>query len=457
MAKGLRLQAPAILRFFTKLSRRVIEAFKSRRYTSRDDCGNSGGPRLAILYTTCNSREGPAGVIFDMNLLPILTFVFSFIAVEAPAAECPGWAGVQAPVRYSSSADKLVLVRDLDGDGFPEIIASGNHVDELGAFSLLSNRRDGTFGAERLVAGGSGEELQDVGDLNHDGVPDLLASNYWSNGIVVYLGKGALQFDRGAAYGTATHGGPSLIADYDGDGTPDVISLSFGSGNPVRMHLFRGLGDGTLGSKTTFETGLANGDGPSARTINGVLEILVSERSGHLGLLRYANGAVSVSRIAAGPGFDLSCTFADLNGDGIADIVDTEDSGPGAENEARESIFVTLGNADGTFRERRQLAHPRKANFPTEVRVCDLDGDGRADLVVSDFQTESLYFYRGDGAGDFEEGVAIDAGGPVNAFDVADVNGDGYPDLVTANNDHTVSVILNRGPCRPPRRRAAEH
>jgi len=64
-------------------------------------------------------------------------FVFLFIAAGA-SAECR-WSGVQAPVRYASSADKAVLVRDLDGDGAPEIIASGNQLDELGAFSLLVN------------------------------------------------------------------------------------------------------------------------------------------------------------------------------------------------------------------------------------------------------------------------------------------------------------------------------
>jgi len=389
----------------------------------------------------------------DMNTLSILAFVLSLSAAEALAADCNGWAGAQAPVRYASSADKAVLVRDLDGDGAPEIVASGNHVDELGAFSILANRRDGTFASEKLVTSGFGVMLHDVGDLNHDGVPDLLVSDYFANGIVVYLGDGALQFDGGTRYDTATHGGPSLIADYDHDGTADVISLSFGSGNPVRMHLFHGLGNGALGPKTTFDTGLANGEWPSMRLINGALEILAGERSGHLGLLHFANGSLSVSRVVAGPQFDLSSTFGDVNGDGIADIIDTDLD----ESSVNEPIYVTLANADGSFRERRQLARPRKTTIPAQVRMSDLDGDGHADLVVSDFQTNHLYFYRGNGAGDFEEGVAVDAGGPVNAFDIGDVNGDGYPDLVTANDDHTVSVIINRGPCAPTKHRAARH
>jgi hypothetical protein len=387
-----------------------------------------------------------------MNRWIHLGIVVSFLVLDA-RADCSGWAGAQPPVRYSSTANRAILVRDLDGDGAPEIIVSGNQVDELSAFSLLPNRGDGTFASERFVTSGFGEKLQDIGDLNGDHLPDLLVSNYWANGIVVYLGEGALRFDGGTPYGTATHGGPSLITDYDRDGKPDVISFSFGSGNPVRMHLFRGSGDGTLGPKTTFDTQLPNGDWPSLRALDGVLEILVSERFGRLGLLRYTNGQVAVSSIPAGPGLDLSSTFADVNGDGIADIVDTDDD----ESDVNESIFVTLGNADGTFRERTQLPWARKAKFPVALRVADLDGDGHLDLVVSDFQATNLYVYRGDGTGHFEEGVAIDTGSPVNAFDIGDVNGDGYPDLVTANDDHTVSVMLNRGRCHPARRRAARH
>jgi hypothetical protein len=379
-----------------------------------------------------------------------LIAVLSFVAVEAMAADC-SW-GFQAPVRYFSTGDRVVLVRDLDGDGAPEIIASGNQVDELPAFSILPNRGDGTFAAERLIPSGFGETLQDVGDLNHDGIPDLLVSNYWANGIAVFLGEGGLQFDGGTPYQTATHGGPSLIADYDHDGTPDVVSFSFGSGNPVRVHRFRGLGDGILGAKTTLDTQLANADSPSTRTINGGLEILVNEHSGHLAILRFANDQVTVSILAAGPGIDRSSAFADVNGDGIADIIDTSET-----ESANEPIFVTLANADGTFRTRKQLAYPRTVSFPVQVRVRDLDGDGRPDIIVSDLLSTSLHVYRGNGAGDFAESIVIDAGGPVNVFDIADVNGDGYPDIVTANNDHTVSVLVNRGPCPPSRHRAAKH
>jgi hypothetical protein len=353
-------------------------------------------------------------------MLPLAAWIFA-------ATPC-----FAAPVRYASAADQAVLVRDLDGDGAPEIVASGNQVDEVSAFSLFSNHGDGSFAAERTIESEFGEKIEDARDLDGDGVVDLLGSRYWSNGIAVHRGRGALRFDTGVPLGTATHGGPSRIVDYDGDGVPDIVSLSFGSGNPVRVHLFRGP---ALTPKTTIETSLANGVTPSSRTIGGAFEILVAEHSGHLGLLRFTGGSIALSRIEVGPGFDLSSAFADIDGDGVADIVDTNDSG---------AVFVTLGKSDGTFGERRQIG---AVPFPVGIQTGDLDGDGRTDIVVSDFRTPSVYLFLGSGAE-----VVIDAGGPVNDFKVADVNGDGRPDLITANDDHTISVVINGGPCARRRR-----
>jgi len=384
----------------------------------------------------------------------LLALVLLMGATPATSAQCLGWSGFGDPVRYSVTADQALLIADLDGDGAAEIITSGNQVEELGTFSILRNRGDGTFAPEQLLASNFGERVEALGDLDADGVADLVVSNYWSNGIAVYKGKGGLTFEAGVPYQTATHGGPSMILDYDGDGIPDVVSLSYGSGNPVRVHFFRGHGDGTLGAKTTIDTTLGNGASPSVRTINGALEILVSERFGDLGVLHFAGGILSVSRIGAGPGFDLASAFADLNGDGVADIVnanDTESDGasPG------EPIFVRLGNADGTFGELRQIGSTRHVGLPVTLRVTDLDGDGHPDLVASDFQASTLFLFRGDGEGNFAAGVAVNAGGPVNRFEVADVNGDGRPDIVTVNNDHSVSVLINRGACSTPRRRAS--
>lgn len=313
-----------------------------------------------------------------------------------------------APVRFATSADQAVMLR---GD---EIITSGNQVDEVSGFSIL---RDGH---EEIVHGGFGEKVEAIGDLDGDGVAEIVTSDYWSNGIAIYRGS------QRTAYTTATHGGPSLITDFDHDGKADVISFSFGSGNLVRAHFFRGNGDGTLAPKTTYDTNLANAATPSMRTMNGALEILVSEHARNLAILRYANGSLSVSRIAAASGVDFSCTFADVNGDGIADIVEIDDT---------PLVSVRIGNADGTFGAPIPL-HSTLA-FPLFVHAAD-------DMfVVSGFRSPTLEVFHGLG-----DPLAIDAAGPVNTFAV----GDG--EIVTVNDDHTVSVIRERDCAR---RRGARH
>lgn len=363
--------------------------------------------------------------------------------------DCVAWGGFRTPVQYHSSAGNVVLARDLNGDGAPDLLASGNHVNELRTFSIFLNRGDGTFDPERTIASGFGEELESIDDQNRDGIPDLLTSDYWSNGIAVYSGSNALQYTR-TPYTTATHGGPSLFVDHDRDGTKDVISFSFGSGNPVRVHLFRGNPDGTLTRGTMFETQLANAATPSIRERAGALEILAGERSGYLSILRYENGTWSLSMITTAPRFDSSSTFADVNGDGLADVVYTTEPEPG---DAQQPVFVMLANADGSFGDGKPLAGARKPAFPVGVAVRDLDGDHRPDVIVSDFRAASLFYFPGRGNGEFGEAQVIDAGGPVNSFTLDDLNGDGATDIVTANDDHTVSVVLNAGVCTPPRRR----
>jgi len=385
-----------------------------------------------------------------MQRLLLPTLILLSASVEPVAADCVDWRGFRTPVRYNSSADNVVLSRDLNGDSAPDLLASGNHVEELSAFSLFVNRGDGTFESERAIASGFGEELESIDDQNRDGIPDLLTSDYWSNGIVVYSGSKALEYKR-TPYTTATHGGPSLFVDYDRDGTKDVISFSFGSGNPVRVHLFRGNTDGTLTRGTMFETQLANATTPSIRERAGALEILAGERSGHLSILRYDNGTLSLSTITTAPRFDFSSTFADVNGDGLADIVYTTEPEQG---DAQQPVFVMLANAGGSFGDARPLTGARKPVFPVSVAVRDLDGDHRPDIIVSDFRAASLFFFPGHGNGEFGEAQVIDAGSPVNSFTLDDLNGDGAIDIVTANADHTISVVLNDGVCTPPRRRA---
>lgn len=77
-----------------------------------------------------------------------------------------------------------------------------------------------------------------------------------------------------------------------------------------------------------------------------------------------------------------------------------------------------------------------------------VDGDGRPDLATANYLSNSVSVLLGNGDGTFQPKLSIPAGYHPGDVAVGDVNGDGQPDLVAANEgDGTVSVLLHGGPC----------
>ena len=126
----------------------------------------------------------------------------------------------------------------------------------------------------------------------------------------------------------------------------------------------------------------------------------------------------------------------DFNGDGIADLVVT--------NQGEATVSVYLGKADGTFQTKVDVtvgANPRY------VAVGDLNGDGLADLVLTGGApnaTVSVLLSNGDGT--FTPTGSFSTGSGPSRPAISDVNEDGKPDLVIANaTNATVSVLLGNG------------
>jgi hypothetical protein len=138
--------------------------------------------------------------------------------------------------------------------------------------------------------------------------------------------------------------------------------------------------------------------------------------------------------------FPNAVAVADVNGDGRPDLVVT--------NDGTNSVSVLLGNGDGTF---QSAVNYGVGPHPNSVAVADVNGDGHPDLVVANYGSSSspgntVSVLLGNGDGTFQSAVNYTVGKSPRFLAVADVNGDGHPDLITANlNSNTVSVLLGNG------------
>ncbi len=193
-----------------------------------------------------------------------------------------------------------------------------------------------------------------VADWNGDGKPDLVNGNQGSGSVSVLLGNGDGTFQM-PIYTAVTAVAGVSAGDFDGDGKPDLVN-----GNQ---------GDGTFLPATTVTVG-------------------------------------NVTRGVA---------IADLNGDGNLDVV------AGGTPQA----FVLLGNGDGTFQA--------PVGYPGNlwVSVADFDGDGHLDVIAGGPDADEVQVLLGVGDGTLIAPFGLGAAGQF-PLSLADFDGDGKPDLLTA-------------------------
>ncbi len=338
-----------------------------------------------------------------------------------------------------------VAIADFDGDGIPDVAAT-NWSDE-GTVSILLGLGDGTFDEYTSFAVGSSPEWLAVADLNGDGVPDLVTANYDDDTVSVLLGRGDGTFEPQAIFDVGSGPYSVAVADLDGDGVPDLIATN---GWDHTISVLLGRGDGTFDAQTISEAGrrpyhvaVADFDG------DGLLD-LVTTNMPSTWLWPYNDGTVSVL-LGRGDGtfgqttlevgeWPSAVAVADLTGDGVLDLV--------AANARDDTLSVLLGRGDGTFEEQSVI---EVGSRPSSVAVADLNGDGVPDLVVANDRDDTVSVLLGVGDGTFEPHVPFDVAFKPNSVVIVDLNGNGVPDLVTSHYSSwqdsvgTVSVLLGVG------------
>jgi len=147
-----------------------------------------------------------------------------------------------------------ITAADLNGDGHFDLIVTGFK----GAVSILLNNGDGTFQKPLRYKVGSEPSTAAIGDLNHDNKPDLVVASAGTQGVYVFLGNGDGSFGKSTFYPTLNAGnGPFAvtIADFNGNGNPDVAVATQSVHHKGGLGLLYGNGDGTLQTVTPVNLG----------------------------------------------------------------------------------------------------------------------------------------------------------------------------------------------------------
>lgn len=386
-----------------------------------------GGFLETITTELKDSQSSASAVIVDLNgdgRLDVATMGQYKIHVHSGGAD--GKFTEVATVQLDSQFNYGPEIRagDVDGDGRLDIFAFARDKKRL---VYVLNEGDFQFGAIQTVEASNNIDSLEVVDLTGDTFADLIFVNTQSNSIEIQVGDGSGLFVPTQTLTPAQRGPQVAVADFSGDGHPDLAIGGKGSGpsSPASISLYRGDGTGMFIVSQTLETGFFQDKlTPIDLNGNGNIDLAILTSSGNLkGLKTIKNSLGTFGEIrseAAGVGAFNQIT-GDLNNDGKQDLIRLANS---------RGVQVLLQDAKGTF-DGPTLITTTHGDRPSNG---DFNGDGNLDIVSVVAGGTQFQQLLGDGNGGFSEPILTDGLISSALLGSKDFDNDGRDDLLAYSN-----------------------
>ena len=383
----------------------------------------NGQFRPLVTSITTSFPVGAGLVVADFNGDHKLDIAFSIFRQEGgtgiAVAMGNGDGTFGGTIEYAEPFAAAFYVGDVNGDNKPDLVLPAVNI------SVLLNNGDGTFRALADAPGAFAECA--LADANHDGKLDLI-------GASIQLGNGDGTFQP--AQTISGPGNCPVVADFNGDGNVDVISST-----STGLDLYLGNGDGTFRSpihrwlfpgEARLKIGDFNGDGKPDLIADLYPQADI--------LLNMGNGTFR-------PAVGYLCPFeilGDFNNDGRTDVAGF-----------KPPWVAALASADGTLPLPRSFRLPggRSAGY---LAVTDWNGDAKTDLTVINHQSDGWdsgevagLLGKGDGTFTAQKALVPTGTGSI-VIGMADLNNDGKLDVVVGGRSLNVLLGLGNGLFQPP-------
>ncbi len=347
--------------------------------------------------------------------------------------------GTFAPyVQHNLPADAVGLdCADIQGDEALDAATVLPYYDQV---VVCHNDGEGNFTDVEFEVGAEPCDVEFC-DFNNRLRADLVVANYSANTVSVLFNTGTGDFYPGQPRDYATGNGPDGVAacDVTGDGWSDIVTANWTDGNVSVL-----VNSGSLPPHFSAPVPYAAVEQPMALCAGQLNQnqdsrpdlVVVSWTSENLVvLINNGNGGFMPPVPYHIGAQHTDVRIADIDGDNDNDIVATAMAG--------DAISILRNNGDGTF---AAVERHYTSEMPKAAALEDLDGNGSRDLVLDAERAVSVVL--NDGSGRFEEWQSFDTrgSGDPGAVCARDLNRDGVPDVVVGNRlTNNISVFLNDG------------
>ncbi|WP_459864635.1 FG-GAP repeat domain-containing protein [Endothiovibrio diazotrophicus] len=345
-----------------------------------------------------------------------------------------------SPTAYPIDGTALAMAGgDLNGDGVTDLVVGHQGTDgaedAAGSVTLLLSDGSGGFTSGGPLTVGNQPQGVALADLDRDGHLDLVTANAGSDDLSLLLGNGDGTFATATTLAAGERPGQIAVADLNGDTFPDLAVLDFGSEAVTRL-----LGDGRGGFTAAGQTSV--GAQPKRMLVSdldgdGYPELITSTERHYDLEIRHNDGGeftAEATRFSVAERITDMAT-ADFDGDGRVDLAVTFDT---YDPDQERGLMVWRGLGDGSFAD--PTAFP-SVGITSALYVADLNGDGAPDLLLSTAEQAKLSLLLNDGDGNFGEPLDLRQGGSHTAVVVADVNGDALTDLAVLGDEAVYPLI----------------